>query len=467
MYNDEEVKVFENGYYSFKYFVKNIFSLSFEEFIGGKYIDRMADFLQNHPKTMRVSARDHFKSTSLYANFMWKLLYRPGREGHYFSFQKDLSGYHISKIKEFIRINPYFRDIVDLKPSAEGVIKYVHEDESGERTKPTTLEPHGLTAFKRGIHAEDIYVDDPYQDPANKLNTTVIDKINYVFRSQLMDMPKKHVGELHVVGTPQTTFDIYFNEEITSRFKVLNLPAEVDQKNKIALWPEWMDWEELQARRHEKGDRIYNQEYMCSPAWLEQAWYKQDEVLTAVNTALESQKKATMEGDYYLGWDLGKKAHPAYVAIFCKSKKKNNLIQVYSKFFDGMDYIEQLNQVRGLMKRFNVDLACFDSTRGELETFEEKGELPKNLQGVKFSRNKKFELATLMDKRILKKRKNVQMPTIQLINDRRMINQMLVVDNDLQALETPEGHGDSFWGIALAVYAADADGGAERFIMRF
>ena len=44
---------------------------------------------------------------------------------------------------------------------------------------------------------------------------------------------------------------------------------------------------------------------------------------------------------------------------------------------------------------------------------------------------------------------------MSLIND--AINtgkRILVVDNDLQALETPEGHGDSFWGIALALWIA-------------
>ena len=33
--------------------------------------------------------------------------------------------------------------------------------------------------------------------------------------------------------------------------------------------------------------------------------------------------------------------------------------------------------------------------------------------------------------------------------------QILVVNRDLQAAETPNGHGDSFWSIALACLAAD------------
>ena len=40
---------------------------------------------------------------------------------------------------------------------------------------------------------------------------------------------------------------------------------------------------------------------------------------------------------------------------------------------------------------------------------------------------------------------------IELINNERMINQILVVNNNLDAIVTPEGHGDSFWSIAMAV----------------
>jgi len=38
---------------------------------------------------------------------------------------------------------------------------------------------------------------------------------------------------------------------------------------------------------------------------------------------------------------------------------------------------------------------------------------------------------------------------IEFLNDPRMLSQMLMVTNDLQAVETPEGHADSFWSIAL------------------
>jgi len=51
--------------------------------------------------------------------------------------------------------------------------------------------------------------------------------------------------------------------------------------------------------------------------------------------------------------------------------------------------------------------------------------------------------------------KRVQNQAIELIPERRMIDQILLVNNDLRAFETSEGHGDSFWSIALAVNASN------------
>lgn len=47
--------------------------------------------------------------------------------------------------------------------------------------------------------------------------------------------------------------------------------------------------------------------------------------------------------------------------------------------------------------------------------------------------------------------KRLQNQTIGILDNRRMIDQVLSVNNDLKAFETSEGHGDSFWSIALAV----------------
>src|SRR3990167_1618985 len=63
----------------FPVFVNHIFSLSKDvfkdqKFTGGVFIDDISNWLGKEKKTLRVSARDHFKSMSFYAHIMWKIL---------------------------------------------------------------------------------------------------------------------------------------------------------------------------------------------------------------------------------------------------------------------------------------------------------------------------------------------------------------------------------------------------------
>ena len=60
--------------------------------------------------------------------------------------------------------------------------------------------------------------------------------------------------------------------------------------------------------------------------------------------------------------------------------------------------------------------------------------------------------------------KRVRGGTLMLISDQRQKRQILNVDNDLKSMETPEGHGDSFWSNALMCHAAEDTGEKITFI---
>lgn len=432
--------ILERSEKDFAFFVRHIFSQSFDKFIRGRHVVNTAKLLGKHKKTIRVSARDHFKSTSLYAHFMWDLLHRPGLECHYFSYNVSMSAYHLGKIKHLISRNPFYKEIIDLKPTAESVLKY-----TWDRKEITTLDPCGLLAFKKGIHAPRIYVDDPLREPENKLNPIVINKINRIFVTEVMSMLKQG-GQMHVVGTPQTDFDFFFDKNLTERFNVLVLPAVKDWATKEALWPEHMPWEELMRRKRELGERVFNQEYLCKPVWTEQAWMSRDKIMTVVNSLLQQEKEMLRDSYVVLGWDIGKKVHPSHISIF-EERSPGHWVQIYQKFLDNWNYDDQRRHVNELVRKFKVDEGAYDATRGEMESFVERGELSGVLKPVVFKTTTKHDMATNFEKMVENKE-------VELLNDRRMIDQILVVDNDLQALETPEGHGDSFWSIALALWVA-------------
>ncbi len=41
--------------------------------------------------------------------------------------------------------------------------------------------------------------------------------------------------------------------------------------------------------------------------------------------------------------------------------------------------------------------------------------------------------------------------SVRLIDDPRQPSQVLAVTNSLQAIESPQGHGDSFWSVCLGL----------------
>lgn len=436
-----------------KYFVNDVFSQSFNDFIGGEYVDKVADFLE-FKKTMRVSARDHFKSTSLYSHFLKESMKNAHKdlEGHYFSFKQKMAGYHIAKIKKLKEANPEFNSCIDKKPNAENIIKYTWDGIHFH-----TLQPHGLLSFKRGIHADLIYIDDPFQDPASKLVTTVIEKINLVIKTQVLDMVKKR-GQIHIVGTPQTSNDFFFDPSLRKHFRIMISPAEVDHLNKIALWPEWMNWEELMLRKEQRGEKIYNQEYLCSPAYTEEAFFTKEKLYSVVGNkkSLDYKVKHNLEGDIIAGMDLGKKRHPSHVSIFQVINGKWSLI--FQKFLDHWDYSKQLEFCQLIIENFGIDYLYYDNTRGEFESFQERDELPSQMQPVSFTNKVKNSMATQFDTLVSAKK-------IDLINDKRFLEQILLVDNDLNAVETKDGHADSFWSTCLALNHLNQQGEPELTIV--
>ena len=103
----------------------------------------------------------------------------------------------------------------------------------------------------------------------------------------------------------------------------------------------------------------------------------------------------------------------------------------------------------------SIDCLKYDNTGSEFESFAERGELPDGMEPVVATGKKNYELAALLESRIRAKPK----PRIKLLKDDRQKNQILAVDNDLHAPETPEGHGDSFWSNALMCDATEGVSG--------
>lgn len=431
--------------YGLPWFIKHIFSKSFDKgtFIHGNYIDEVAKRMSDNAWTMDISARDHFKSTRLYAEIMYDIFTTDKDiECHYFSYQQGMSAYHLSKLKKMIEANPFFKGFIDLSPMALSAINYFN----GQATYHAM--PEGLLSFKRGIHAERIYIDDPLKDPENKLAPTVIYKINTIIKTEMFAMVKKG-GICRVVGTPQTNNDFFFDEQLQRKFSVAIRPAIVDEAKKIVIFPEWKSYEELCEIRDTIGDKAFNQEYMTKPSYSESSYIERKDLQAVVDASLAQATKYEGNNDVVAGFDIGKKAHPAHLAIYerwtDKADGKYHYRQLVSKWFDGVEYKEQLDYLLWAIENYRIDVLRYDNTRGEFEGFEEQGLLHRCMKPVQFNVKTNNAMAVSLNTIIREQR-------CTMIDDVRQIDQLLQVNNDLQAIESPQGHGDSFWSNALAMW---------------
>lgn len=383
-------------------------------------------------------------STSLYAFLMWKI-WKSRLEGgfgcFYFSYDKSLSFYHLSKLKMLIKSNPYFEDLVDYKATAEGLLKFAWEGTH----EFCTIKPKGLLSFKRGIHEKIILVDDPFQDPANMLDPVIVKKINEIFKSQIIDMPLLN-GNLHVVMTPQTNDDFCFDKALMERVNVLSQPAEfLDEKNiRRARWPEHMPLTELEIRRRERGEKVYMKEYMCQPSFSSDSFWQREVVGRMLDTSLFQMQELKTDNIVTAGWDVGKFRHPAHINFF--ERVGDIWFQRYQEFMDGWDYSAQVEHVNDLTKRLQVDYGFFDATGREIESFRERKILNPIWQPVIFKTETKWRMVNNMEG--LRERGR-----LKLIPHARQINQLLVVNNSLDAMETIEGHGEPFFSMAMALLA--------------
>ena len=215
-------------------------------------------------------------------------------------------------------------------------------------------------------------------------------------------------------------------------------------------WPERFTFERLiEKRDREIGEKAFMKEFMCSPVASEEAFFRREEIGRVVKPNLGNLKWTDRVTDdmVYGGWDIGKKRHPSHIAVF-KEKEDGTLVQIHSKFLDGWNYTDQVNYINTLITNYSIQLLFFDNTQGVMDSFIEKQELNSHAVPQKFTVDYKNRIAVEFEKR-------VQNKAIELIPERRMIDQILLVNNDLRAFETREGHGDSFWSIALAVNAAN------------
>ena len=362
-----------------------------------------------------------------------------------------LANERVADLKRYILANPYCRFWKDLKPTAESIIDFLVDWGDGPVGR-VVLKGAGIKAANRGRHPKYVICDDILSDFSNPLSSTELRLINRIFRQTIMSLPSNPEDVLCLVGTPQSYNDILYQLAMDESWLWLLYPAVKDWAAHEVQWPEKYSYERLMRIRKSVKPDAFEVEYQLLPVTLTDQFLNREDLNQVVDIELrpwDLEEEFVNAGGLgiYGGMDVGKEVHPTHI-VFTLELPSGTLITLYQTFMDHLSYPEQVKTVNHLTKVFGLTRGYYDATFNVLD---DRG-LNQRWIGRVFTRKLKGDLATGLEKRVFAE---ADRPGIVLLNDRRFLDQITMVRKNLTAVETPDGHADSFWSLALACRAAD------------
>ena len=422
--------------------------LSFDhpEYFQAWHVGVLADDIQECVEAgqnyVAVLPRFHFKSTVLgHAFSVWRLLTSP-RDCSvlYLSYSDGMARYHIAEINKAVNRNPVLRELmVSRNPKADFSARfYINK-------KPMEIAHGGLFSFKRGMHVNGALIaDDVLRDPENPLNISQITKVEDHFLTESMFIPLKGVPVI-VLGTPMMPGDLLSKLQEDSRFRSRVLPALDPIPGRRVLMPELYN-EEWLLEQQRARPKSFASEFMLIPHFSTEAYFDEEDITKCEDESLRSASANKIFSDLetgdqiFGGFDVGKKRHPSHLVLF--RKRGQYITQIHQSFLEGWSYSDQIEYLNEVAENFNLSSGYIDNTRGELE---DRG-LDTRWRAMVFTRKSKNTMAQVFEQFI-------HSGNMTLIKDERQKQQILSVSNDLKAPDTPLGHGDAFFSIALALQA--------------
>jgi len=462
-------------YLDFRLFVFSVYAWAVQEYengnwCGGKYVAESADFLQKNKWTMFVGARGHWKSMRFYAYVMhiiWKNLYDNRHERiFYFSYKTTQARDHVNLIKEFIKSSEIFTvlGLKDKKSSADTLAIYSFDDKHN-----ISIRAFGILESTRGKHGRYVLVDDPLKDDSNPSKPTNVMLIKKLFKDVVESIPNPDNGILHVIGTPMSQFDMWYDKATSKKYKIEFKPAIYEENGEEkALWPERfpLSWliEQRESGYIETTDGnlfSFSQEYLCEPRSVHNSFFNKQKLEKSIDNSLidwnmsdprfvNKHERFTPDEVFpvYGGLDLGKKQHPGHLAIFQYNPHIDQLVQVHSHWFQKINYTSddpeeptQLKYLKDAVKYFNIQKIIFDNTRGEFETILERNVLPQ-LEPVSIGQRNKVSMAVEIENRL-------GTDKLKLLPEERQKSQLLSIQGDLSCIATSQGHGEPLTSIGL------------------
>ena len=432
---------------SFWEFLRDTWSQGFDhpEYFKAWHIGVLAEdierCLQEGKNYVAVLPRFHFKSTILgHAFSIWQLL-RANRDCSilYLSYSDGMAKYHINEINKTIARNPVLKDLFASKnPRADFAFR------ANVNNKPVEIMHGGLFSFKRGMHVNGALIaDDVLRDPENPLNPAQLTKVEDHFLTESLFIPLKGVPII-VLGTPMMPGDLLTKLQRDDRFMSRVLPALDPTPTRRVLMPELYS-EEWLLQQQNARPKSFASEFMLIPHFSTESYFENEDIEKCEDAALRNfpitkPYETEFNEEIFAGFDVGKKRHPSHLVLF--KKVGDTIEQIHQSWLDGWSYTDQIEYLNEVAENFNITKGYIDNTRGELE---DRG-LDKAWYPMHFTVKSKNTMAQVFEQ-------YVHSGNLKLLKDERQRQQILSVNNELKAPETPMGHGDAFFSIAMALQA--------------
>ena len=434
---------------SFWEFTRDIWSAGFEhpEYFKawhvGKLTEEVEKCIEDNLNYLAILPRAHFKSTILgHAFSIWRSLKIQGNANIlYLSYSDTMAKYHISEINKEVNRNPLLKDMMTNRaPKADFTFRY----DTGNGGTAEILHG-GLFSFKRGMHVNGALIaDDILKDPESPLALGQMNKIEDHFLTESLFIPNKGVPVV-IVGTPMMPGDLLTILEKDDRFVTRKMPALDPEPGRRVLMPELYSEEWLLEQQKAKP-KSFASEFLLQPHFNTEAYFDSEDIEKCEDANLRSlpttmKHNFEEDEDVFAGFDVGKKRHPSHLVVF--RRKGERVEQIHQSWLDGWDYSEQIEYLNEAAENFGLTKGYIDNTRGELE---DRG-LDRTWYPLSFTLKSKNNMAHIFEQ-------YVHSGNLFLIRDTRQRQQILSVNNELKAPETPMGHGDAFFSIAMALQAA-------------
>jgi len=433
---------------SFKDFLINVWAHGFDnpEYFNAWHVGQIAEdieyCLEEGLNYCAILPRFHFKSTVLgHAFSVWRLLTAPRDCAVlYLSYSDSMARYHISEINKAISRNYILREWMDNRsPKADFSARYLVNG------KPMDVRHGGLFSFKRGMHVNGALIaDDILRDPENPLNIGQVIKVEEHFLTESLFIPLKGVPVI-VMGTPMMPGDLLSKLQEDERFFSRVLPALNPVPGRRVLMPELYD-EAWLLKQQAARPKSFASEFLLVPHYSTETYFNDVDISKCEDETLKdipaSRKYKKPEGAFlFAGFDVGKKRHPSHLVIFQREGEK--VTQLHQSWLDGWNYSDQIEFLNEVAENFDIDRGYVDNTRGELE---DRG-LDFRWKPLSFTLKSKNTMAQIFEE-------YVHSGQLSLLKDERQKQQILSVNNELKAPDTPMGHGDAFFSIGMALLAS-------------